>query len=232
MADDTMGFMILGLNPLKPFNLEYREFVDVLTKQIVSNVSSILLAEEVRRTKKDRATVSKGFISRTNAFEKSESRFMEFADRSPAAIVAVAPDCVVLYANEPWYSFTLVDSKKPEESMSWVKNVIPEDQHLIKDWWRKVAEQKMSGHFPFRTRRPYVGYSANGTRMEASFSTGMCTAYPTLDKDGNVDTIRCIISDISWLKWQEDSLQARMEDALIMKNQQESFMDMSKSYLP
>ena len=127
MADDTMGFVILGLNPLKPFNLEYRGFVDVLTKQIVSNVSSILLAEEIRRTKKDCATLFKEFISRTSAFEKNESRFMEFADRSPTAIVAVAPDCVVLYANEPWYSFTLVDPKKPEESMWWVKNVIPED---------------------------------------------------------------------------------------------------------
>ena len=68
--------------------------------------------------------------------------------------------------------------------------------------------------------------------MEASFSTGMCTAYPTLDKDDNVDTIRCIISDINELKCQEGSLQAGMEDALMMKNQQEKFMDMSKSSLP
>jgi signal transduction histidine kinase/CheY-like chemotaxis protein len=227
MASGILGFMILGLNPRKPFNSDYREFTDTLTKQIVLPcLSTILLAEEVRRTKKDRAMLSKEFIARTKAFERSEPKFLEFADRSPVAVVVIAPDGVVLYANEPWYNFSMVDPQKPEEKMAWLQNIVPEDQDLAKEWWRKVTEQKMTGSFTYRTRKPYVGYSASGTRMEAPFSTGFCTVYSTLDTEGNIETIRGIISNVSELKWIEDSLQARMEEALRVKSQQEAFIDM------
>ena len=147
----------------------------------------------------------------------------------PTGIVIVAVDGIVLYANEPWYTFCLVDPTKPALKHAWLDGVVPEDRAMLEDKWRKVAEQKMSVSFQFQTRKPYVGYSATGLKMESPFSTGLCTTYPSLDEEGNVDQIIGIISDVSELKWTEDSLQTKMEDALKVKRQQEKFIDMSRS---
>lgn len=230
MTDDVLGFVVMGLNPRKPYNSDYRGFVDALMRQVIgpSYMSSILLAEEVRRTEIDRAMLSQQLIARTKAFERSETRFQNFADRCPIAITIIDVDGAVLYANEPWYSFTMVDPRKPEAKMAWLDGVLPEDRRLLEEWWRKVSEQKQSGTFQFRTRKPYIGYSATGLKMESLFSTGLCTAYPNIDDKGNVETVTGIIHDVSELAWTEESLQARMEDALKMKKQQEKFMDMSE----
>ena len=82
MADDVLGVLILGLNPRNPYNSDYREFIDALMKQVIgpSYLSSLLLAEEVRRTENDRALLSKQLVARTKAFERSETRFQNFAD--------------------------------------------------------------------------------------------------------------------------------------------------------
>ena len=66
----------------------------------------------------------------------------------------------------------------------------------------------------------------------------LCSGYPDLDEDGAVKSVMGSVTDISELKWVEEQLrvqtrevEVRMENALEMKRQQETFVDMTSHEL-
>lgn len=89
LDQSPIGFMLLGLNPLRPYDAAAQEFIRLLTEQVATpHVSKLLLQEEVlaaTRAMKESALVrislSEELAKKTAEFAKSEPLFVRFADR-------------------------------------------------------------------------------------------------------------------------------------------------------
>jgi hypothetical protein len=85
MADDTVGFLIIGLNPRNALDSDYRDFVRRITDSVdPAKVSSILLGESVKWTE--------------SQLHFSEFRYRHFADHAPLGVCRMSADGVVKYA--------------------------------------------------------------------------------------------------------------------------------------
>jgi hypothetical protein len=85
LADDTIGFLIIGLNPKKAFDSDYRDFVRRITDSIdPAKISSILLGESVKWTQ--------------GQLQDSEFKYIQFADHAPLGVCRMGADGLVKYA--------------------------------------------------------------------------------------------------------------------------------------
>ena len=213
-----LGFVLIGLNPRRPYDSDYRDFIHLITKQVTSpHFSAMVLSEEVRRREDiaeqaaiENTKLTNQLHSRTKEFEQNEMMFSLFADRVPVGLAFIDTAGTILYANKAWYDFSGLpaDAVQP---MSWLDSVIPDDRHVLEEWWQKTRDEKDSGTFQVRSKKPFKDYNDRNGHMTASYTTGFCAAYPVLDDEGNVKSLMGLIMDISELKWTEDQvrIQAR-----------------------
>lgn len=213
---DLMAFLLIGLNPRKEYDDDYRDFVHLITKQITSpHVSAVLLAEEIKRSESaaklaasERADLAHQLMRRTQEFEQSEMKFSRFADRAAVGLGIISPDGMVQYANDTWYELLALDPDN-HNARPWLDCVVEEDHDEIESMWEKVSNEKSSVTRQIRFKKPWE--SPCGT-MQAPYSTGLCAVYADLNDDGSIKTIMSCIMNISELKWTEGKVRERTRE--------------------
>lgn len=93
-GENVLGFMILGVNPRRPYNIEYQTFVQLLNRQLATAMASaVLFEEELRRSRiaaelaaQDRDELSGKLATRTQEARELETRFKKMADLAPVGI--------------------------------------------------------------------------------------------------------------------------------------------------
>ena len=212
------GFMLIGLNPRKLFDSDYRDYIHLLTKQIITtHVSAILLAEEIKQSEHaarasalQRAELSSQLRQRTKEFEQSEDRFTRFAGLANVGVASTDADARLTYANPAWYEFVGLKSGHTNP-LPMLDSVIPEDEHIIREEWARVLAMKPSQTFQIRTKIPFKMQSPEHGWMESKHRTGLCAAYPEIDEDGKFVSATALVMDISELKWIEDQVHLRSQ---------------------
>lgn len=217
-SESLIGFLFLALNPRKPYDADYQDFVHLVTKQITSpHISAVLLREEVRlgdiaaeQAKIERAELSKQLRIKTLAYEQSEVQFSRFADRVAVGFGVIDPEGYVIYGNDSWFNMLGYD-RHSTEPMSWVDSVIPEDRPIVLANWDALFIEKKAIRNQLRFIKPWVAgpLDRNGNMQ---FTTGLCAAYPDLNEDGSVNSLMSCIMDISELKWTEEQVRVRTQE--------------------
>lgn len=97
------GFMILGINPRRPFDDNYQNFVHVMSRLLATSLASVALFEsEVKQ--KERAIENAANLQQQllKEIQAKEKKFQSFAERSDVAIFIMDAVGKYTYRNRRW----------------------------------------------------------------------------------------------------------------------------------
>ena len=228
-GESTLGFLVMGLNPRRPYDDDYSLYVELLSRQIATAMASVVLFEEeiargkraARLAAQDRIELSEQLAARTQEAVESETKFTRMAEFAPVGIFIADSKGQLNYVNDKWHEITKVP-KGLEGSDEFLDCVKEEDQDMARKAWSEVTQEAIDMNTEMRLKAPWT--DQNGTKGDTWV---LASAYPEVDSDGNVQVIFGSITDISQQKWAEHFEKRRMEEAVEMKRQQENFIDIT-----
>jgi len=110
--DNILGFMVIGLNPRRPYNDDYHQFILIATRLLSTSLTSILLHEEdigrrertIANAEAMKLELKQQLAETQKEVERSALKFQRFAERADIGIFILDMDGVYSYRNEAWYS--------------------------------------------------------------------------------------------------------------------------------
>lgn len=227
-GDTITSFMIIGTNPRRPYDDDYKLFTNLLSRQMATTLASVMLfEEEIRRGQRaaqlaalDRQELSLQLIQRTQEASESEHRFARMAQFAPVGMFIADSEGEITYCNDMWAQIARHSLSK-ESLGAWMDSVQEEDRPGLEAGWTKLVEEKTSVSVEFR-------FKENKQGDKASIDTWvLLSAYPEKNLDGSLKSIFGCITDISSQKLAEKVQSERREEAVELKRQQENFIDIT-----
>ncbi|CZR56780.1 related to sensory transduction histidine kinase [Phialocephala subalpina] len=227
-SDNLLAFLVVFLNPRRPYDEDYRNWLHLLTQQVTTpQLSAVILREEVERRQ---SLARLAALDRERLFRElteSETKFARFATRAPIGLAILAPDGTALSANDLWRDLTQLEVGT--NRVNW-EDVLADGQvEPIQKAWDTMLNERRSLSIQTVMRRPWQApeLDTNGNSSQWANTEILLAMHPDFDDDGEVCTVMSCITDISGLKWSESQLRRKMVQALEMKKQQERFIDMT-----
>lgn len=231
--ENVLGFMLIGINPRHSYDTEYKQFVQLLVRQMDTSIASVvLIEEELKRSRaaaelaaQDRIRLSEQLAVTQQAAKDSETRFRTMADLAPVAMFHFDEMGNILYANKTWFDLTQhpTDGFYP---LSWYSVIHEDDKGLMDQEWAKLGRGEPV-HFELRLKRPFVTPETLNGEPVVGDTWIIASAYADKRDDGTVKGILGCLTDISRQKWSEGLQARRTDEAMELKRQQENFMDMT-----
>ncbi|KAG6038677.1 hypothetical protein E4U41_003888 [Claviceps citrina] len=226
------GFVVLGVNPRRPYDEDYKLFVHLLMRQLATSLASVVLfEEEVRRSAKaarlaaiDRENLSMQLQIRTQEAVESEYRFSRLAEFAPVGIFIADFNGCFRYCNDMWWQISRqnrVEDFGNTTKHAYIHNVKDEDRPKLQAAWDKmlVTKSTMSIEFRFKCSQR-IGDGIMDTWV-------LMSAYPDSHQSDNKESIFGCITDISMQKRAEQVQSDRRREAVELKRQQENFIDIT-----
>jgi PAS domain-containing protein len=221
-GETSLGFVVIGVNPRRPYDDDYALFVQLLARQLATSLASVVLfEEEIRRGQKaaklaalDRIELSEQLAARTQEAIDSETKFTRMAEFAPIGLFIASAEGKIIYKNDAWHDLSRVQKGY---DIDWMKAVKVEDQEYVRQLWRTVVEdvKPVSGEFRFKAQ--WEGRS--GVRTDTWV---LLSAYPEKHHDGSLKIVFGSMTNISNQKWAEGVQTRKMEEAVELKRQQEN----------
>lgn len=228
-GESILGFLVLGVNPRRPYDDDYLLFVQLLTRQLATSLASVVLfEEEIRRGQRaaklaalDRIELSEQLAARTQEAIESETKFTRMAEFAPVGMFIANSSGKITFANDTWYDISRVP-KSANVVDTWMDFVMPADHIKVKQLWDDLLVDMQPVSAEFRFKAPWENNHGERNERWALFS-----AYPERDEDGRLKSIFGSITHISQQKWAEGIQTRKMEEAVELKRQQENFIDIT-----
>lgn len=109
--DNILGYMVLGLNPRRFYDEDYRHFIMVASRLLSTSLTSILLHEEdihrreraIENAEMMKTELRQQLVATQAEVERNAMKFQRFAERADIGIFIVGLDGVYSYRNEAWW---------------------------------------------------------------------------------------------------------------------------------
>jgi len=224
-----LGFLVMGINPRRPYDDDYSLFVQLLSRQLSTSTAAVVLYEEeiargrraARLAAHDRFELSTQLAARTLEAVESETRFTRMAELAPVGIFIADKAGQIAYCNEKWYEISKIP-KGGHVYDNWMEFVKGEDQGMVKKLWSNLVNKITAFSTEFRFKASWK--DPNG---DAGETWVLASAYPERNENGSLKVIFGSITDISRQKWAEHFEKRRVEEAIELKRQQENFIDIT-----
>ncbi|PSR88580.1 putative histidine kinase group protein [Coniella lustricola] len=113
-GEHARGFLILGVNPRRPYDADYRQFVSLMKQKLTNSLAStILLEEEAKRSSSavqeaayEQAQLEAKLADRTREATESERKFEAITDFIPIGMAFQNAQGLLTYANDAWHRIT------------------------------------------------------------------------------------------------------------------------------
>lgn len=224
-SENIFAFLLLGINPRRAYDDEYKAFVGMLNRQLATSLASFLLfEEEVRRNRNaaEVATLQREQLSQQ--LELQASRMRRMTELSPLGMYLIGPDGVLLEANERYYEMT-GHERDDDSPFAFLKPMDDESRIRAEVMWRNLlADSKPRQEELHLTRTNIVPQDLSGDPIEYWV---LATSQPEIGADGRVRSIMGSIADISHLKWVQGLQEQRLKEAEETKRQQNEFIDIT-----
>lgn len=228
-GESILGFLVIGVNPRRPYDDDYSLFVQLLSRQLATSMASVVLfEEEIRRGQRaaqlaalDRQELSKQLDLRTQEKVESETKFTRMAEFAPVGMFIANSTGQITYSNDTWWEI----SRHPRTFNStdtWMDSIKEEDRAQVERIWTTLVDSKTAVTHEFRFKTPWEDRNGN-----MGDTWVLMSAYPEKDADGHLKSVFGSITNISSQKSVEDFQKRRMEEAIELKRQQENFIDMT-----
>ncbi|PSK53101.1 Hybrid signal transduction histidine kinase K [Elsinoe australis] len=227
-GEAVLGFLVLGINPRRPYDEDYLLFIQLLSRQLATSLASVVLfEEEIRRGQKaaklaalDRMELSEQLAARTQEAIESETKFTRMAEFAPVGMFIANSEGTITYCNDTWYDISRISKDAPVQK--WMDAVNEEDKQMVENHWRELVVQKRPITAAFRFQASWTNPDGSPGERWVLFS-----AYPEKHPSGNLKSVFGSFTDISQQKWAEGFQKRKMEEAVELKRQQENFIDMT-----
>ncbi|KAJ3570357.1 hypothetical protein NPX13_g5752 [Xylaria arbuscula] len=226
-SDSVVGFMVMGVNPRRPYDEDYQLFVNLLSRQLATSLASVVLfEEEIRRGQRaaqmalqDRQQLTEQLHIRTREVEESELKFTRMAEFAPVGMFIADGHGYITYSNDMWWDISR--HNRSESVNNWMQSVKDEDRPALEAVWRKLVLEKVAitHEFRFKCSRHEGGIIID--------TWVLMSAYPEKDIEGGIKGIFGCITNISQQKLAEQIQMHRREEAVELKRQQENFIDIT-----
>ncbi|KAH9818147.1 Motif C-terminal to PAS motifs [Teratosphaeria destructans] len=232
-GESILGFLVLGVNPRRPYDDDYSLFVQLLSRQLATSLASVVLfEEEIRRGQKaaklaalERIELSEQLAHRTQEAIESETKFTRMAEFAPVGMFIADQTGRITFANDAWYEISRVPKTGTIEKAAdmWMESVADDDRELISRIWSDLVEQKKPVTSEVRFKAQWEDRKS-GVRSDTWV---LFSAYPEKWEDGRLKSVFGSITNISQQKWAEGIQTRKMEEAVELKRQQENFIDIT-----
>jgi hypothetical protein len=161
---DTVGFLLIGLNPHLGLDEDFRGFLEIMKRQIATSAAAILLFEdEVRH----REQVAQQLEFRTKEFLKSELKFQKMTDNSMVGIVTADLAGNIVYANQAFRDIT--GHGGTDLTMeSWLALFPEEAASPLKESWMQLHETRAPMVVELPLNKPWTKVLGPGEIMKGS----------------------------------------------------------------
>jgi PAS domain S-box-containing protein len=228
-GEAVLGFLVLGVNPRRPYDDDYSLFIQLLSRQLATSLASVVLfEEEIRRGQKaaklaalDRIELSQQLAARTQEAIESETKFTRMAEFAPVGMFIASSNGNITFANDSWYEISRVPRGQGTAD-KWIQAVKEEDQQLVEKMWQTLVVDTKPVSFEFRFKAPWQDRRGDRGETWVLFSS-----YPERDQEGRLKSVFGSITNISEQKWAEGIQTRKMEEAVELKRQQENFIDIT-----
>ena len=230
-GESVLGFLVLGVNPRRPYDEDYSLFVQLLSRQMATSLASVVLfEEEIRRGQKaaklaamDRMELSEQLAARTQEAIESETKFTRMAEFAPVGMFIADAGGRIIFCNDTWFDVSQIPKQGLENiAAKWMDAVKDEDREMVSTLWNSLVAEKKPVTSTFRFQAPWQDPDGTVGERWVLFS-----AYPEKYEQGNLKSIFGSFTDISKQKWAEGFQKRKMEQAVELKRQQENFIDMT-----
>ncbi|KAF2765202.1 hypothetical protein EJ03DRAFT_217859 [Teratosphaeria nubilosa] len=232
-GESILGFLVLGVNPRRPYDDDYSLFVQLLSRQLATSLASVVLfEEEIRRGQKaaklaalERIELSEQLAHRTQEAIESETKFTRMAEFAPVGMFIADHTGRITFANDTWYEISRVPKTGTIEKAAdmWMESVADDDRELISRIWSDLVEEKKPVTSEVRFKAQWEDRKS-GVRSDTWV---LFSAYPEKWEDGRLKSVFGSITNISQQKWAEGIQTRKMEEAVELKRQQENFIDIT-----
>ena len=228
-ADSTLGFLVMGLNPRRPYDDDYSLYVQLLSRQLATAMASVVLFEEeiargqkaARLAAEDRIALSEQLAARTQEAVESEVKFSRMAEFAPVGIFIADLTGKITYCNEKWYEISKIP-RSVKGTDEWMDSIKAEDRQMMRRLWLDLVHNAVALDVEVRFEAMWI--DQNGKEADTWV---IASAFPEKGEDGKLKVIFGSITDISQQKWAEHFEKRRMEEAVETKRQQENFIDIT-----
>lgn len=228
-GESVLAFLLLGVNPMKAYDDEYKAYTTMLNRQLATSLASVMLFEDELHRSQNAAEVAVAQQEElTQQLAIQTSRLRRMAELSPLGMFYIDPSGAMLEANDRWYEMT-GHSRDNMHDFAWLDDIEESSIAMAKESWRALTEDKVgwSGELQFKK------VSTDPLTEEPMDNWVLSTAQPELAEDGTVMSIMGSITDISHLKWAQGLQNRRLQEAEETRRQQNEFIDItSRMCLP
>lgn len=226
--DSVVGFIVMGVNPRRPYDDDYKLFIHLLSRQLATSMASVVLfEEEIKRGQRaarlaalDRQQLSMQLQLKSQEANESEYKFARMAEFAPVGMFIANSHGSITYCNDTWWQISRVP-KTEDTGNAWMDSVMSEDRPALEAAWGKLLNDMITISVEFRFM---CNQESGGNTIE---SWVLMSAYPEKTLNGNLRSIFGCITDISSQKWAEKVQNERREEAVELKRQQENFIDIT-----
>ncbi|KAE8842153.1 hypothetical protein PTNB73_00208 [Pyrenophora teres f. teres] len=230
--DNILGFMVIGLNPRRPFDEEYLQFILVTSRLLSTCLTSILLHEEdigrrertianaeaMKYQLKEQLTLSQ------QEAERNVSKFKRFAERADVGIFLIGMDGIYSYRNEAWYNILGTVAQDVGLEEAWALLIDEEYHELGRRKFQELKETKQHQSFELRLKKTW---NAPAQNMDEEFPEAqpmwvITSIFPELNDKGEI--CKCLQS-ASQQKWGEKLQATQASRAQESKRSLENFID-------
>ncbi|KAK7408902.1 hypothetical protein QQX98_008906 [Neonectria punicea] len=175
--ENVMGILFLGLNPRRPYDNDYRQFISLLNQKLTSSLAStVLLEEETRRRRNateqaayDNAMLKERLEYQTEQTNRSVQTLTTVAEFIPVGMCFVDTEGNVTFANDAWHRITGYP-KGTITHGALLQSVLEEDKPKVIQAYKDV-EQKDVVTFEYRILRNEGGSGLEGLKSPRTLAT-------------------------------------------------------------
>jgi PAS domain-containing protein len=229
--ENVMGLLMIGLNPRRPYDFEYNEFISILSQKLATTLaSSVLFEEEVRRGRNaaqqaafDQAKLFELLAIRTKEADESTRRFQIFSEAVPTGLCFSRPDGTISYANDVWYKLTSFVKGKDVITIDNISNcVFDDDRSFAMDQQRKVLSTGETISYELRLKDLSTG-SPDVSKWI------LCTSSAERDSKGSIEAVITCLTDITASKKATEEANFRAQQAERLSEKLSRFRRMAET---
>jgi PAS domain S-box-containing protein len=224
-GETVMAFLLLGVNPRRPYDDEYKAFTRLLNRQLATSLASLILFEdEVRRSRDaaEAAAIEQERLTQQLAIQSSRLRRM--TELSPLGMFLISPDGMLQEANDRFYEMTGLPRDNVYE-LSWMNAITDNSKKNMARGWDRLIHD----HLPWSDELQLHRWSTKPLNLEGEPIDYwvLLTAQPEFASDSSLRSIMGSITDISHLKWAQGLQNRRLQEAEETRRQQNEFIDIT-----
>ncbi|ORY55292.1 uncharacterized protein BCR38DRAFT_357073 [Pseudomassariella vexata] len=158
--EHVMGVLVLGLNPRRPYDHDYQQYISLLNQKVTTTLAStVLIQEEARRNRNiaeqaayDEAQLKEKLAAQTKHATDSMSKFQSIAEFVPVGMCFGDGQGNITFANEAWHRITGVPRTGKITQGSFWSRIVEEDRQNV-DRAYKEMERAGAATIEFRVQR-------------------------------------------------------------------------------